>query len=97
MDQQPRQTLQAFATFCGKHNLHFISDEIYAQSVFNNAALPNAVPFVSTLTLDISRHMNPAMAHVLYGASKDFCANGLRLGLVCTQNEGVLGAMSSIR
>ncbi|RAH65211.1 pyridoxal phosphate-dependent aminotransferase [Aspergillus aculeatinus CBS 121060] len=92
----PRQTIQAFATFCGIHNLHFISDEIYAQSVFNIAALPNAVPFVSTLTLDISRHMNPAMAHVLYGASKDFCANGLRLGLVCTQNEGVLGAMSSI-
>ncbi|PYI13134.1 PLP-dependent transferase [Aspergillus violaceofuscus CBS 115571] len=92
----PRQTLQAFATFCGKHNLHFISDEIYAQSVFDNAALPNAVLFVSTLALDISRHMNPAMAHVLYGASKDFCANGLRLGLVCTQNEGVLCAMSRI-
>jgi len=35
--------------------------------------------------------------HVVYGASKDFCANGMRLGVVHTRNEGVLGAVSSNR
>ncbi|KAF4341576.1 plp-dependent transferase [Fusarium beomiforme] len=92
----PRETLQVFASICGEHGLHLISDEIYAKSVFPNPAIPNAVPFVSTLSLDISGVIDKTRHHVLYGASKDFCANGLRLGFVCTQNKGIMGAMSSI-
>lgn len=77
--------------------MHFISDEIYAKSVFGNLDTPDAVQFVSTLSLDLEGVIDPACHHVLYGASKDFCANGLRLGLVYTQNEGIMGALSSIR
>jgi len=76
--------------------LHFISDEIYAKSVFLNPALPSPTPFVSTLALDIKELIEPEFMHILYGASKDFCANGIRLGLLCTKNEGIMGAMSSI-
>ncbi|RAQ48745.1 hypothetical protein AFGD_010760 [Aspergillus flavus] len=92
----PPKTLLEFASFCGKNQLHFISDEIYAKSVFPNAALSSPTPFVSILALDIHKVIEPNLTHVLYGASKDFCANGLRLGLVCTNNEGLIGALSSI-
>lgn len=86
-----------FASFCGKNGLHFISDEIYAKSVFDNPMIPNPTSFFSTLALDLRDVIDPALFHVLYGASKDFCANGLRIGFICTKNEGLLGAISSIR
>ncbi|KNG89221.1 hypothetical protein ANOM_002139 [Aspergillus nomiae NRRL 13137] len=92
----PPETLLEFASFCGRNQLHFISDEIYAKSVFPNTAMPSPTPFVSTLSLDLRDVIDPTLMHVLYGASKDFCANGLRLGVVCTNNEGLIGAMSSI-
>ncbi|KAF5554088.1 plp-dependent transferase, partial [Fusarium phyllophilum] len=89
-------TLEAFALICGKHDLHLISDEIYAKSVFPNPSTPKAVRFVSTLSLDLGGVIDKTRHHVLYGASKDFCANGLRLGFVCTQNQRIMGALSSI-
>ncbi|KAJ8128709.1 hypothetical protein O1611_g4920 [Lasiodiplodia mahajangana] len=92
----PPETLLEFASFCEMHQLHLISDEIYAKSVFANPAMPEETPFSSILSLNLENVINSSLLHVLYGASKDFCANGLRLGLVCTGNEGILGAMSSI-
>ncbi|EAA65386.1 hypothetical protein AN0744.2 [Aspergillus nidulans FGSC A4] len=94
----PPETIEEFILFCAAHRLHLISDEIYAHSVFKNPALPNATPFVSILSLNLvnSHTIDPTMIHVLYGASKDFCANGLRLGIVCTRNQGIIRAMSSI-
>ncbi|KAL7769986.1 hypothetical protein ACKLNR_001370 [Fusarium oxysporum f. sp. zingiberi] len=92
----PSDTLKVFASICGKHGLHFISDEIYAKSVFLNPSTPKAVPFVSTLSLGLGGFIDKTRHHVLYGASKDFCANGLRLGFVCTRNQGIMGALSSI-
>ncbi|KAG5759279.1 hypothetical protein H9Q72_012592 [Fusarium xylarioides] len=92
----PPETLEVFASICDQRDLHFISDEIYAKSTFQNPAMPEAVPFISTMSLDFSGIIDPKRHHVLYGASKDFCANGLRLGLVCTRNQGIMGALSSI-
>lgn len=93
---QPPETLKEFAAFCGENDLHLISDEIYALSVFDNPETPAAVPFRSVLSLDLDKLIDPRFLHVLYGASKDFCANGLRMGFVCTRNEGIMGSMSSI-
>ncbi|PLB54002.1 PLP-dependent transferase [Aspergillus steynii IBT 23096] len=92
----PPETLKEFASFCGQHNMHLISDEIYAFSVFANPEIPSAPNFTSILTLDLDKIIDPSHKHVLYGASKDFCANGLRLGFIFTKNEGIIGAMSSI-
>uniref|UniRef100_A0A0B7KGS8 Aminotransferase class I/classII large domain-containing protein n=2 Tax=Bionectria ochroleuca TaxID=29856 RepID=A0A0B7KGS8_BIOOC len=92
----PVETLIAFASICSQHGLHFISDEIYGKSTFQNPAIPDATPFVSTLSLDLQGIIDQNRHHVLYGASKDFCANGLRLGVVCTRNKGIIGAISSI-
>ncbi|KAK7424434.1 hypothetical protein QQX98_000399 [Neonectria punicea] len=92
----PPETLEVFMAFCGKQQLHFISDEIYAKSVFASPTASNPRPFVSSLTLKTCGVIDPKLVHVLYGASKDFCANGLRLGLVYTRNDGILSALSSI-
>ncbi|KAH7274796.1 hypothetical protein B0J15DRAFT_457011 [Fusarium solani] len=57
--KQPPENLEEFASFCSKHKLHFISDEIYAKSVFDNPAMTNPTPFVSTLALDMHKITDP--------------------------------------
>ncbi|KAJ5776381.1 PLP-dependent transferase [Penicillium nucicola] len=92
----PPETLREFALFCGKNDLHLISDEIYAFSGFQNPEAPLLDTFTSILALDLDSSIDPTRKHVLYSASKDFCANGLRMGFVYTVNEGIMGAISSI-
>ncbi|KAK3987206.1 putative 1-aminocyclopropane-1-carboxylate synthase [Cladorrhinum sp. PSN332] len=91
----PVETLKEIASFCARHNLHLISDEIYAQSVFSNPKAPNAVPFTSILNLDLADRIDSRLVHVTYGASKDFCANGLRLGMLYTRNKGLMSVAAS--
>ncbi|EED13704.1 acc synthase, putative [Talaromyces stipitatus ATCC 10500] len=91
----PQETLLEMAAFCGRNGIHLISDEIYAHSVFDNPALHHWPVFTSILALDISSHIDKSMVHVLYGASKDFCVNGLRLGLLYSRNAALLGAIST--
>jgi 1-aminocyclopropane-1-carboxylate synthase len=80
----PRETLVAYAAFCERHNLHLVSDEIYALSQFRNiqAGEKERVGFTSILNIDLMKEAgcNPARVHVLYGIAKDFGMNGLRIG-----------------
>ncbi|KAF2792391.1 PLP-dependent transferase [Melanomma pulvis-pyrius CBS 109.77] len=83
-----RGTIIALMQLCQKHEIHFISDEIYALSVWENAIDELATapePFHSTLSIDIADIIDPARVHVLWGTSKDFGANGLRLGVLVSQ------------
>ncbi len=82
--------------FCAKHNLHYLSDEIYATSVFKNDSYPDATPFKSVLSIAIEGVIDPNLVHVLYGAAKDFCANGLRLGAFHTRSDVLRKAVLSI-
>jgi 1-aminocyclopropane-1-carboxylate synthase len=77
-----RDTLLAYCRFAEKHNLHLLCDEVYALSQFENPNVKERVPFTSILSVDVKVEAgcNPARVHVLYGMSKDFCANGLRVG-----------------
>lgn len=34
--------------------------------------------------------------HVIYGLSKDFCASGLRVGVLHTRNEGIHNALNNL-
>ncbi|BEJ15246.1 hypothetical protein CspHIS471_0410130 [Cutaneotrichosporon sp. HIS471] len=101
-----RETLLAYARFCEDRDLHLVSDEIYAMSVWDNSAFPHALPFTSMLSLDVEKEVNAevgggftfdrARLHVVYGMSKDFCANGLRVGALVSQaNPLLLRAMAS--
>jgi aspartate/methionine/tyrosine aminotransferase len=94
---KPVDTLKEIARFCSRHNLHLISDEIYANSTFINPFFPEAIRFRSILSTDMEGIMDTKLIHVIYGMSKDFCANGLRLGVIQTRNNDLHEAASSIK
>lgn len=71
-----KHVLQALFNFCGKHNLHFISDELYALSVHELKGNSDARPeFCSALSLRGASNQ----VHVVYGLSKDFGCSGIRM------------------
>ena len=90
-----RETLEALMQFCQKYQIHLISDEIYALSVYEGD--PSSV-FLSILSIDPAPlGVDPALIHVLYGMSKDFAAAGLRLGCLISQNQRFMQAALSLR
>jgi xeroderma pigmentosum group C-complementing protein len=90
-----RETLEALMRFCQKYQIHLISDEVYALSVYED---DSSSGFVSILSIDPTElAVDPALIHVLYGMSKDFAAAGLRLGCLISQNEKFMQAALSIR
>ncbi|KAH3992154.1 hypothetical protein HBH98_219580 [Parastagonospora nodorum] len=91
-----KPTLLALLSFCAKHALHIISDEIYALSVFSNTKFPDAVPFTSLLSLDTKAIIDPDYVHVTYGLSKDFGAAGLKIGALITRNEQLKKAVHAV-
>ncbi|RYN43624.1 hypothetical protein AA0114_g10177 [Alternaria tenuissima] len=87
----PREVLCALAALCAKHSLHLVSDEIYALSVWRESC------FTSVLSLPLDGVMDPALVHVVWGISKDFCANGWRIGcLVSPANPVLLAAVAAV-
>ncbi|KAF4445442.1 hypothetical protein F53441_10823 [Fusarium austroafricanum] len=89
-----RDALISFMKLCQKHKVHFISDEIYALSVWPNTVdqHPPAIPFESVLSIDTAGIIDPNLVHVLWGMSKDFGANGIRVGAIVSQGNPSLHA-----
>lgn len=56
--------------FCQRHQIHLISDEIYAISVWQNAEAPDAITFDSVLSIDTTGIIDPGLVHALWGISK---------------------------
>lgn len=81
--------------FCQKHQIHFISDEVYALSVFGPCD-PNTLPFTSVLSIDPTGIIDPDLVHVTYAMSKDFGSAGLRLGALITKNEQLKKALIAV-
>jgi len=85
----PRDVIIAYAQFCERHNLHLLSDEIYAFSLYeakDHLSIPQdrRPGFVSVLSFDWRKEhaVDPARIHVIYGMSKDFHSNGFRAGVL---------------
>ena len=91
-----RKALVAYLKLCAKYQLHLVSDEIYALSVWENKEEGDLVPFTSILSIDIDGIINADLVHVLWGMSKDFGANGIRLGSIITKNKAFKEAMNSV-
>ncbi|KAL2828974.1 pyridoxal phosphate-dependent transferase [Aspergillus cavernicola] len=91
----PTETLIEILKFCNKHQLHLISDEIYALCVFDSGD-PDAPQFTSVLSLATPELIDPNLVHVLYGFSKDFAAGGFRLGFIVSQNAALRQACSAM-
>lgn len=91
-----RGTLVEIMKLCAKWKLHLISDEIYAFSVFANRSCAQTQPFTSISSIPPSETgIDPSYIHILWGLSKDFGANGLRLGCLISQSNPSL--LSTIR
>lgn len=84
-----RETIIEYLRLCQKYQIHFVSDEIYAFSVWKNKhdTNPPPVDFTSVLSISLDGIIDPSLVHVLYGMSKDFGANGLRLGYIISQHN----------
>ncbi|EYE91065.1 pyridoxal phosphate-dependent aminotransferase [Aspergillus ruber CBS 135680] len=91
----PAETLTEIVKFCSRHQLHLISDEVYASCIFDSGN-PDAVPFTSVLSLDLPAFIDPNLVHLLYGFSKDFASGGLRLGFLISQNGELRRACQAI-
>lgn len=65
-------------------------------SVFDNPADPNATQFASVLSVDLSGIIDPLLVRLLYGMSKDFCGNGLRLGALHSRNSALRAVVMGI-
>ncbi|KAF3936585.1 hypothetical protein ABW19_dt0206426 [Dactylella cylindrospora] len=92
------EAIKAYAAFCNTHQIHFISDEIYALSIYSTPHNADAAPFTSIFSVPgLTDILSPHLIHVLYGMSKDFCANGLRMGcLISPWNKPLLPAVASV-
>ncbi|KAJ5111335.1 secondary metabolism biosynthetic enzyme [Penicillium argentinense] len=95
----PRETIIKLMQLCQKYQVNLISDEIYALSVWENTVDqdPPPVKFESALSIDLRGIIDPGLVHVLWGMSKDFGANGIRIGAIISQfNESFHLAMKGI-
>ncbi|KAA8904584.1 hypothetical protein TRICI_005454 [Trichomonascus ciferrii] len=82
-----RDVICGLMEFCENNGLQFISDEIYALSTWTEQvdSSPPLVPFQSALGIDTKGIIDPAKVHVIWGMSKDFGANGIRIGSIISQ------------
>ncbi|KXS17896.1 PLP-dependent transferase [Gonapodya prolifera JEL478] len=102
--------LKSIMEFCGERRLHLVVDEIYALSYFGEAATSrnqalsestsachsDLPPYTSILSVTPPATLPPSSIHVLWGLSKDFGMNGIRMGVVITHNYAVLSALRAI-
>lgn len=64
------EVLVEYMRFCQKQQLHLISDEIFALSVWDNVDFPNAVGFTSVSSISTRGIIDPGLVHILWGMSK---------------------------
>ena len=81
------EQLEAILTWAERRGVHVVFDEVYALSVFGDT------PFTSVASL---RERLGSHVHIVWAFSKDFAASGLRVGVLVSENEAVLGVMNSL-
>ena len=76
----PKDVLEACVKFCQEHDIHYISDEVYALSVFPTPNSKHTSPFVSALSLDLEAlGCDASRVHTIWSTSKDFGSSGIRM------------------
>lgn len=79
--------------------MHIAVDEVYASSVYKDDDAGNGFVSALALGLDPAAPLGPRAAshlHVVYGLSKDFCAAGLRVGVLHTRNSALQRALDNV-
>ncbi len=98
----PPHVVQECIDWCREKEVHLISDEIYAGSVYRKERTLGKEKwqptFVSAMALgsstsETSSHSGLGLGpyiHLVYALSKDFALSGLRVGVSYTENEEIL-------
>lgn len=73
---------------CAREKIHFISDEVYALSVFDEGP-----KFRSVLSLEAP---DPERTHVIWSFSKDFNLAGLRVGVIVNVSPLVTSCLRAV-
>jgi aspartate/methionine/tyrosine aminotransferase len=81
------EEVKAVMMWAETRGIHLVVDEIYALSVFGDR------PFTSCAAL---RPRLGDLAHIVWAFSKDFAASGLRCGVLVTENEALMHAVSAL-
>ncbi|RYC64399.1 hypothetical protein CHU98_g1800 [Xylaria longipes] len=92
-----RKNLVELMQFCQCHNLHLISDEVFALSEHGCADLRQPRKFTSALAIDAAAHgCDASRVHVIWSMSKDLGATGARLGCVVTRSKDVRDSIALV-
>ncbi|KAK9811667.1 hypothetical protein WJX72_008020 [[Myrmecia] bisecta] len=82
----PRGELLEMLRWCVKNGVHLISDEIYGNSIFKPCEFVSMAALVEAEGAAAGPCARD-LVHVVFGLSKDWCASGLRVGALLTQNK----------
>eukprot|EP00577_Skeletonema_sp_RCC1716_P008692 CAMPEP_0113388966 /NCGR_PEP_ID=MMETSP0013_2-20120614/9369_1 /TAXON_ID=2843 ORGANISM="Skeletonema costatum, Strain 1716" /NCGR_SAMPLE_ID=MMETSP0013_2 /ASSEMBLY_ACC=CAM_ASM_000158 /LENGTH=691 /DNA_ID=CAMNT_0000271999 /DNA_START=158 /DNA_END=2233 /DNA_ORIENTATION=- /assembly_acc=CAM_ASM_000158 len=102
----PPEVMAECIEWCRENEVHLISDEIYAGSVYRQKRGDGEDTFVSAMSLASSDNgggdekegglgLGPYI-HLVYALSKDFALSGLRVGVAYTENEEILMPMQKL-
>jgi aspartate/methionine/tyrosine aminotransferase len=94
----PPHVVQECIDWCREREVHLISDEIYAGSVYREETAGGGPTFISAMALGGAKDTavdRPGIGlgpyiHLVYALSKDFALSGLRVGVVYTENDEIL-------
>ncbi|KFK26777.1 hypothetical protein AALP_AA8G292300 [Arabis alpina] len=85
-----RETLHDILRFAQEKNIHVISDEIFAGSVYGDKE------FVSMAEIAGSGEFDKSRVHIIYGLSKDLSIPGFRAGVIYSFHEDVVSAAKKL-
>ena len=91
----PPEVMKECIDWCRENEVHLVSDEIYAGSVYRPTAENGDETFVSAMRLASSESSEEGLGlgpyvHLVYALSKDFALSGLRVGVTYTENPEIL-------
>ncbi|KAL7546874.1 hypothetical protein ACHAWF_010198 [Thalassiosira exigua] len=98
----PPSVVKECVKWCREREVHLVSDEIYAGSVYRRTREDGSPTFVSAMALAANHRAKHAtggqgaglglgpFVHLVYALSKDFALSGLRVGAAYTENDEIL-------
>ncbi|KAF8116752.1 hypothetical protein N665_0014s0016 [Sinapis alba] len=85
-----RETLHDILKFAQEKNIHIISDEIFAGSVYGDKE------FVSMAEVAALWECDKSKVHIIYGLSKDFSLPGFRAAVIYSFHQDVVNAVKKL-